>query len=109
MQVKDCPTCLLLECAPFGTLDKFLFAIKTGFVPDWYLKSIHESTEDSYSSHVARDLMSSAVQIAEAMVSLCLVLSWGGHGAEGAGSWVFLFNLQTNELVALDMYVSKGC
>ena len=72
MQVKDCPACLLLEYAPFGTLDKFLIAIKAGFVPEWYMISIHQSTEDSYSSHIARDLMNVAVQVAEAMVSFVL-------------------------------------
>ena len=72
MQIKDCSTCLLLEYATFGTLDKFLLSIKTGFVPDWYMLSIHQSTESSYSAHVARDLMNIAVQVAEAMVSYTL-------------------------------------
>lgn len=67
MQVKNCPSYLLLEYAPFGTMDKFLLALKAGFVPDWYMQLIQESTENSYSSHVAKDLMNTAVQIAEAM------------------------------------------
>ena len=61
--------CLLLEFAPHGTLDRFLWSLKKGPVPQWYLKHVREALQDlSYHRHVAYDLMRISLQVADGMV-----------------------------------------
>ena len=63
--------CLLLEFVPHGTLDRFLWSLKKGPVPEWYLRHLREVVvEMPYNKHVARDLMMITLQVADAMVGL---------------------------------------
>lgn len=63
------PLCLLLEYVPHGTLDRFLWSLKKGPIPDWYLRQVQETIQDeSYHKHVACDLMLVMLQVADGMV-----------------------------------------
>ena len=63
--------CLLLEFVPHGTLDRFLWSLKKGPVPEWYLRHLREVVvEMPYNKHVAKDLMMITLQVADAMVGL---------------------------------------
>jgi serine/threonine protein kinase len=69
------PPCLLLEFCPHGTLDRLLWALKKGPVPEWYLWHVREVIADlPYHRHVACDLMRVALQVADGMCFLA------GHG-----------------------------
>ena len=63
------PPCLLLEFAPHGSLDRFLWSLKKGPVPEWYLHHVREFFHDlPYHRHVANDLMRITLQVTNGMV-----------------------------------------
>ena len=69
------PLCLLLEYSPHGTLDRFLWSLKKGPVPEWYLRHSREVPRDlSYHRHVACDLMKISQQVTDGMVSPAVLL-----------------------------------
>jgi len=69
MTTQGGPTCLFLEYLPHGTLDWFLWSLKKGPVPPWYLYFVKDTLRGVYHKHVSGDLMSILMQVAEGMVS----------------------------------------
>lgn len=65
---------LLLEYVSHGTLDRFLWSLKKGPVPEWYLRYVRDmmviQEAAPYNRHVAADLMRIAVQVADGMCFL---------------------------------------
>ena len=69
MTTQGGPTCLLLEYMPHGTLNWFLWSLKKGPTPAWYLHFVKDTLRGKYHKHVSGDLMSILIQVAEGMVS----------------------------------------
>ena len=69
MTTQGGPTCLLLEYMPHGTLNWFLWSLKKGPTPAWYLHFVKDTLRGRYHKHVSGDLMSILIQVAEGMVS----------------------------------------
>jgi len=67
MTTQGGPTCLFLEYLPHGTLDWFLWSLKKGPVPPWYLYFVKDTLRGVYHKHVSGDLMSILMQVAEGM------------------------------------------
>ena len=70
--------CLLLEYVNHGTLDTFLWSLKKGPIPEWYLGFVRDTLRGVYPQHVSGDLMSILRQTVEGMVRydfLCMC-SW---------------------------------
>ena len=64
------PYCIILEYMEHGTLDKLLVSLRSGPLPDWYIRylkqcAIHQQT---YAGFVAENLMEIIRQIVSAMV-----------------------------------------
>ena len=64
------PYCLILEYMEHGTLDKLLLSLRSGPIPDWYIRYLKQCAppQQTYTNFVATDLMEIVQQVLSAMV-----------------------------------------
>lgn len=68
LTTQGSPTCLLLEFVPHGTLQDLLELLRTGPIPEWYMKFVRDTLRGAYHKHASGDLMNIVIQVAEGMV-----------------------------------------